>query len=137
MNTCRGRIKVKVVQTTSAGAGATVVNLRPAEQGTIWRVIWCTGEQADGAVSQGWYWTDPETPAGASLVSITGAANTPWPFCALDDVAGTSLPTHLDGGLFVTYDRYISFVFTASAGAKVGTIKALVEEQMGQLGAFG
>lgn len=137
MNICKGRIKGKAITTASTGAGATSVNLRPSEQGTIWRVIWCTGQQDDGAVAQQWYWTDPENAAGISLCAITGAANTPWPFLALDDVPGTSLPTNFDGGLFVTYDRYLSFVFTASAGSKNGLIKALVEEQMGQLGAHG
>lgn len=125
MNQLSGKMRVVIVTGTSVGAGATVTSLRP-EAGQVWIVLWATGEQNDGAVSSGWYFTDPETPAGANLFNIAALpANTPVAFGAL---AASAAPAGWGQGFKLNYSRYASFVFTASAAAKVCTIKALVLE---------
>lgn len=124
MNQLSGKARVVVVTGTSVGAGSTVTSLRP-EAGQVWIVLWATGEQNDGNVSCSWFFTDPETPAGAALFSVSLAANTPLAFGAL---AANAVPAGWGQGLKLNFSRYASFVFAASAAAKICTIKALVLE---------
>lgn len=124
MNQLSGKPRTIYAEVTSAGAGATIVHLRP-EAGQVWILLWATGQQNDGNVSCGWYFTDPETPAGVALYSVTLAANVPLAFGAL---AANAAPACWGQGMKLNYSRYASFLFTASAAAKIGAIRALVLE---------
>lgn len=111
----------------SSGAGATTISLRP-DKGCVWELLMCYGYQDDGAVSQSWLFADPEG-GSTNLLTITGAANVHWHLGTEDDIATS--PMLVRGPIYTTYDRYVRFQFTASAGAKNGTIVALVREYKG------
>jgi hypothetical protein len=123
----RGRVKAVFVDFTSVGAGPAAVNLRP-DQGKQWRIMYAVGWHADaGAVNCAWYLTDivggglPITPD----ISCAAAALQP-----IGSIA-TGGPTQCLGPLKATRDRYYSFVFAASAAAKHGYVRAIVEEYLG------
>lgn len=111
----------------SAGAGNTDLPVRPAA-GCVWEVLMLYAYQDDGAVAQSWHWTDPDVSAG-QLYGITGASGSYWHFVEGDDTA--SIPSKIRGPVVVTYDRYPTFRFVASAGAKNATYVALVREWRG------
>ena len=122
-----GVTKSVSVTGASAGAGAFTINLRP-DKGCVWEVLLAYGYQDDGAVSQSWLMTDVDN-GNVNLFTITGAANVHWHFGTEDDTAGSTQLAR--GPLILTYDRYLRFQFTASAGAKNSYIKALVREWRG------
>lgn len=121
-----GMVRYILVDTTSSGAGATAVNLQPAE-GKQWRILYAIGHHADaGAVNCAWYLTDPDTNGGLTPdISLAAAAILP-----LGAIASAG-QTQVLGPLKATRSRYYSFVFTASAGAKHGYVRAVVEEYGG------
>jgi len=127
MGQLNGRMKVFVASTDSVGVGKTDVAIRPPGPGIEWKIIWAIGKQYDGAVIHGWTWTDPDNPAGLILYQITGALEVPLPLGAM----GELLPSISMGPWWATWDRYPSYHFNASAGAKNGLIVAIVVEHVG------
>lgn len=122
----RGKVRYIAVDTTSVGAGATVVNLQPSD-GKQWRIMYAIAFHADvGAVNVGWYCTDPAA-SGSLTYPISLAPNTMLPLGAIASAGAHQLL----GPLKCTVSRYYSFVFTASAAAKHGYIYAIVEEFVG------
>lgn len=112
----------------STGAGATDVDLRPAA-GCAWEIIYAWAVQDDGAVAMKWLWSDPDV-TDQTVFGSTGTANSDWPFGQVS--ASLSYPQMtLAAALTLTYNRYLTFRFTASAASKNGYVSALVREYRG------
>jgi len=123
----RGKVRALLIQETSGAAGSTGVHLRPGS-GVVYRVLYAIASHADvGARSCAWYLTDPE---GAGIALTASISLDPAAVLPITAIAAAGSPLAL-GELKATSARYYSFVFDASAGAKVGTIRAIVEEYPG------
>lgn len=122
----KGRIRFILVDAVSIGAGSTAANLQPAA-GKQWIVHHAVGYHADvGAAASAWYCTDPVANGEiAPSVSLNPAALLP-----LGAIAAAG-PSVVFGPLKCTYSSYYSFVFAASAAAKHGYVRAIVEEYSG------
>lgn len=122
-----GITRMIVKTTASTGAGATDLQLRPPA-GRMWIVHWGSAYQDDGAVVQTLLWTDPEQTI-TSICSMTAAAAFDTLFFYGYNASAKS--AHLLLPLRMTYNRYLTFRFTASAAAKNSTAIMLVEEYKG------
>lgn len=118
-----------VVTQASAGAGPTIVPLRPPA-GCVWEVLYAYGYQDDGAVLCAWKMLDIDT-AEDTLHSATVGANAHLHLGTEGDGSDPTDAMYLRGPLFISYDRYLRYVFTASAGAKNGFVHAIVREYRG------
>lgn len=122
-----GKTRGIEVTSVSVGAGNTVVNLRPPA-GKLWKVLYARATQDDGAVSMGWNVVDPDGTVALGAMTATGA----WASCFLG-AGGENAngPQGFMGAPWSTYNRYFQFYWTASAGAKNGYVRAVVEEYAG------
>lgn len=122
-----GYYQLEKIIGTSTGATDTDVDLRPPA-GEIWEIHYCFGKQDDGAVPCLWLWTD-EAVTDEILSQITGSQNAP-----LHLGAHNKEPSDLEhwyAPAIITYNKYFTFRFTASAGGKIGTIIAFVRKFRG------
>ena len=116
-----------VKSATSAGAANTDVPFRP-EAGELWEVIWIVGYNDDGVAWAYWLWTDDVVTASEFSRRQSAASYDQLPLGA--NVMQTGVQP-LAGPLWVTYKSYPTYRWVASAGAKVGTVKALVRRYLG------
>ena len=112
---------------TSVGAGATDLDLRPSA-GMLWEVLFAVGTQNDGGVPCGWYMTDPDA---VDYTVSEGTATGPWTVWYLGGHAENAAMGALMAPVVLTFNRYLTFRFTASAGGKTGYVRALVKEFRG------
>lgn len=125
-NLSAGLVRFILETTVSGAGGAVVVNLQPPE-GKQWRILYAVGSHNDaGDRDSQWYLT---TPAGTGGLT-PGIALAPGVMLALGALAGAG-NTQCLGPLKATRGRYYSFVFNASAAAKTGYVRAVVEEYGG------
>jgi hypothetical protein len=94
----------------------------------VWEVLWAVGFQDDGAVTHSWLWTDPDV-ADQDVCSM-GAAGALHPlFLGAQTEKGN--PFTFMGPPVLTYNRYLTYRFVASAAAKNGCVRAIVKELRG------
>ena len=128
-----GKPRVIAATFTSTGAGASSVDLRPAD-GKQWEILYAVGYHADAAaVVCDWVFQDPES-GGAQGLSGSGISINPAVIQPLGGVTSGGLSNCL-GPIKATRGRYPSFVFVASAISKIGYVRALVLEYQGTLDA--
>jgi len=126
-----GKVRVISVSTTSAGAGATTVALRPPEN-KQWTILYAVAYHADAAgVVCDWVFQDPDSGGNVGL-SGGGITINPAVMQPLGGVISGGNSNFL-GPVKATYTRYPSFVFVASAVNKVGYVRAVVLEYTGLL----
>lgn len=124
-----GVTRILNLTVASAGAGATNLNLRPAA-GRIWELLFAMGYNDDGAVVHAWLMTDPDTAAGI-ISSLTASAAFDPLFLGLSTATSLVAQPVWFGPPILTYDRYLTYQFVASAGSKNGVIRAIVKEFRG------
>ena len=122
-----GVTRLVYVETASAGAGATSANLRPPA-GMTWELLWAYAMQNDGAVPWGWYWTDPDI---TNQQVVGGTAAGAYEKVGFPSMVGVTENPISAAPLILTYNRYATYTFTASAGAKSSYIYAFVKEFRG------
>lgn len=129
----RGKSLIKVATTASAGAGNTVVTLRPP-QGVVWICHGITMWIGAGPRAAAHYWTDIDSPAGVSPVPDVAAlaALTAWAWGA----PGTGSLSYTKFPIKITYLAYPTFLWTALGGAENGYMRALVQEYAGLVEAY-
>lgn len=116
-----------VVTTASAGAGNTDTDLRPTD-GCVWEVLWCVGLQDDGAVAHYFLWSDPDAADQELCGQTAGVAYDPL---YLGMLRASSIFPPWMGAPVLSYDRFLTYRFVASAGGKNGIVRALVKEYRG------
>lgn len=120
--------RVKVVTGVSGGAGNVTLNLQPGA-GKIWKILSAWAYQTSGgARNAAWYWTDPESPAGAQITP-TIALNSEAPL-ALGALAASAVSL-MKESTWATNTSFPSFLFAASGAAENGFVDALVLEYSG------
>lgn len=117
-----------LLSTVSTGAGATTVDVHP-DKGCVWEILYCFGWQNDGSIVCAWKMEDPDT-AENTLHSATVAVNVHYHLGTEGNGAVTD-QCYLRGPLIVTVDRWVKYIFTASAASKTGTVVAIVREYRG------
>jgi len=128
-----GKPRVIATTFTSTGAGASSVDLRPAD-GKQWEILYAVGYHADAAaVICDWVFSDPDS-GGAQGLSGAGISIAPAVIQPLGGVTSGGLSNCL-GPIKATRGRFPSFVFVASAISKIGYVRALVLEYQGTLDA--
>lgn len=123
-----GVTRVINLTAASAGAGATDLDLRPAA-GMVWELLMAVAYQDDGLRSQQWLMTDPDTTDG--VLATNTAAGAYDRFQPGTGTVSTSPPAHIAAPFILTYNRYLTYRFDASAGAKNSVIYAVVKEYRG------
>lgn len=122
-----GVTRVIIATTVSTGAGDTDVDLRPAS-GRVWEVLFARAYQNDGAVAQKWLFTDPD----ASDQEISGiTATAAWVSFMLGCNSENAASSPFIAPPILSYNRYFTYRFTASAITKTGWIVAMVKEYRG------
>ena len=121
------RLRLKTTTAASAGAANTDVPFRP-QAGEIWEVVWIIGYNDDGIAWAYWLWTDDVVTASEMTRKQSAASYDylPLGINAMNGGPGLVAP------LWVTYTSFPTYRWTASAGAKTGTVKALVRVYSGQ-----
>lgn len=118
-----GIITFKTGSQASAGAGSTDVVIRPAV-GEAWEIIDLYTQQDDGAVYTRYLWTDPDVTL-QTMWTCTSTGTSGKFHIGCDGDASTSIQK-IQAPMVLTYDRYLTGRFTASAGAKTITWYAMV-----------
>ncbi len=126
MSVPNARVRLKVVTAASAGAANTDVAFRP-EAGEIWEVIWLMGYNDDGVAWAYWLWTDDVVTASEMTRKQSAAS---YDYLNIGNNTMNQGPG-LIGPLWVTYTSYPTYRWTASAGAKNGTVKGLIRVYRG------
>jgi len=128
-----GKVRVISATFTAVGAGASQVDLRPAD-GKQWEILYAVAYHADAAaVVCDWVFSDVDS-GGAVGLAGGGISINPSVIHPLGAIVSGG-PTQCLGPIKSTRGRYPSFVFVASAAGKVGTIRAIVLEYAGFLDA--
>jgi len=125
----QGKVRVISLTTTSIAAGATTLNLKPAD-GKQWEILYAVAYHADAAgVVCDWVFSDPDS-GGAVGLSGGGITINPAVIHPLGAIVSGG-PTQCLGPIKATYMRCPSFVFVASAAGKISYIRAIVLEYSG------
>jgi hypothetical protein len=133
VDSLNGQVRVKTLTAVSGGAGNTTIPVRP-DTGKIWKILLLWAYQASGGNrAAGWYWTDPETsggtPIGATIAALSSSIPLMFPgMVAVGAAGGDIVPIEAP---WATNNSYPTFLWTATAGAENGYVKALVIEYAG------
>jgi len=127
MSVPNARVRLKIASATAAGAATTSVPFRPAA-GEIWEVLWIIGYHDDGIAWMYWAWTDDVVTASEMTRKQSAAS---YDYLALGGNAINPASAPLNAPLWITYTSFPTFQWVASAGGKIGTVKALVRVYAG------